>query len=611
MKQTRLFISPQLHLGEDFVTKTAAILAQRRKGKTYTASVIAEEMVAIHVPFVVLDPTGAWWGLRASADGKSEGLPVTILGGLHGDVPIERTDGEAVAELVVDTPGHYVIDFSSFDSGRAEKDFATDFAKRLYRRKGQAGADFPMHVFVDEANRFVPQVIRDRSEGDQAMLGAFETLVLRGGLRGLGTTLISQRAAVVNKNVLEQIDILIMLRIVGPNDQKAMNDYVKANGTVEEQRELMGSLASLRIGEAWVWEPGGDPPLFERVQIRERHTFNSSATPKPGERRVEPRKLAAVDLQKVMTSLASTIEKAKQDDPKELLKLLKERDVRIHGLERDKARYAEKLAVEPKVVTETVTETVHVPYVPAEVMEEIKKWLHRVHEVTVPPRLELGGDSVLTKEEVKALAAQDVRRTGTTSRGPRAVANRPGPDRPPQRPDPPAGREPRSAPLPGLAEGDPDRPLSSTQREILTCLAQYPDGVDQQKVARLIGKKYTRGYRNNVYDLRGRAFLEGSSERLFATKEGLAALGDWEPLPTGDALFQWWIDSGKLSALEQAILGELVFIHPGTVGQENLAGLLHRDYTRGYRNAVYKLRGLGLLTGKAHDLRASDEIVDR
>lgn len=100
-----LNISPDLVLPLDFVTQTAAILARKRVGKTYTASVIAEEMVKVELPFVVLDPTGAWWGLRASADGKSEGLPVVIIGGAHGDVPLEATAGKVIADLVVDHPG--------------------------------------------------------------------------------------------------------------------------------------------------------------------------------------------------------------------------------------------------------------------------------------------------------------------------------------------------------------------------------------------------------------------------------------------------------------------------------------------------------------------------
>ena len=74
----RLKIAPNLSLPADVVTQTFAILAIRRVGKTYTASVLAEEMMKAKLPFVALDPTGAWWGLRASADGKHEGYPVGL-----------------------------------------------------------------------------------------------------------------------------------------------------------------------------------------------------------------------------------------------------------------------------------------------------------------------------------------------------------------------------------------------------------------------------------------------------------------------------------------------------------------------------------------------------
>jgi uncharacterized protein len=321
----RLKIADDLSLGLDSVTKTFAILAQRRKGKTYAASVIAEEMVTAGQPWVALDPTGAWWGLRSSADGKKAGLPVLVVGGAHGQLPLERTAGKLMADLVVDEPAWYVFDFSLFESKAAERQFATDFAERFYRRKGKVpGA---IHLFVDEADMFVPQ---RTPSGDQRMLGAFEAIVRRGGIRGIGTTLISQRAAVVNKNVLEQIDVLVTLRTVGPNDQKAIKAYVDAFGTQEEQDALMASLAKLGLGEAWIWEPGGD--LFERVQIRERRTFNSSATPKAGQQNAEPAKLADVDLDELRDKIAATVEKAKEEDPAELRKLLKEKDAEIKRL---------------------------------------------------------------------------------------------------------------------------------------------------------------------------------------------------------------------------------------------------------------------------------------
>jgi DNA helicase HerA-like ATPase len=61
------------------VTQTFAILAKRGVGKTYTASVMAEEMLAAGQPIIAIDPTGAWYGLRSE-------YPVVIFGGEHADV---------------------------------------------------------------------------------------------------------------------------------------------------------------------------------------------------------------------------------------------------------------------------------------------------------------------------------------------------------------------------------------------------------------------------------------------------------------------------------------------------------------------------------------------
>src|SRR6266542_3486585 len=112
-----LRIAENLALPTEAITKTFALLAQRRKGKTYTASVMAEEMVRASLPWVALDPTGAWWGLRAGRDGEKQGgLRVYVFGGDHGDLPLERTAGKQIADLVVEHPGHYVLDFSHFES---------------------------------------------------------------------------------------------------------------------------------------------------------------------------------------------------------------------------------------------------------------------------------------------------------------------------------------------------------------------------------------------------------------------------------------------------------------------------------------------------------------
>src|SRR5438132_3788508 len=98
----KLRVADDLQLPADAVTMTFGILAIRGAGKSNLAAVMAEEMFAAHLPFVVVDPVGSWHGLRSSADGQSPGLPIAIFGGRHGDVPLDRSGGNLIADLVAE-----------------------------------------------------------------------------------------------------------------------------------------------------------------------------------------------------------------------------------------------------------------------------------------------------------------------------------------------------------------------------------------------------------------------------------------------------------------------------------------------------------------------------
>ncbi len=625
MTTRRLHLSKDLSLPLDFVTKTAAILAQRRKGKTYTASVIAEEMVAAKQPFVALDPTGAWWGLRASADGQQEGLPVVVLGGQHGDVPLERTAGRLIADLVIDQPGFYVIDFSLFESGEAERQFAVDFAERLYRAKGQPGKDFPLHLFVDEADRFIPQQMRKGSnETSPRLLGAFEAIVRRGGLRGLGTTLISQRAAIVNKNVLEMIDVLIALRTVGPNDREAIAGYIDAHGTDAERKEMMGSLASLDIGEAWVWEPGAEPPLFERVRIRPRQTFNSSATPKPGQQRIEPKRLAQVDLAALEQKMAATIEKAKADDPRELRKQIAE--LKAENVKLAKARASEMQVVMRTKLTLTDAERAL-----------LEKFANRLSDMA--SLLEKGRGQALARatdgisQAVAILIEDQGNRTNAYRKSFEQMLEQKGfqkildklatvsPSIPIQPPSdhrnvsaaprsPQPRRVDRALPpstrrTPARLVSDGDVSLGKGERIILTAVAQYPDGATREQLTVLTG--YARSSRDTYLQRLSQAgFIhQNGGGTLRATDIGITALGDFEPLPIGDDLRAYWMR--ELPEGERRVLEVLVKAYPHAVERSSIDEAT--GYARSSRDTYLQRLGARKLVVSTRDgVIASQEL---
>lgn len=550
-------LPPSLHVGVDlvlpveYVTKTTAILAQRRKGKTYTAAVLAEELVDAGLPFTALDPTGAWWGLRAAADGVHPGLPVTILGGDHGDIPLERTAGKIVAELVVEQPGYYILDLSGFGTHEAERQFATDFAERLYRRKGQPGGDAAMHLFVDEADLFVPQ---QSPSGDKRMLGAFEQLVRRGGLRGIGTTLISQRAAVVNKNVLEQLDLLIVLRTAGTNDRKAILGYVTLEGDEEQVRELRATMPKLALGEAWFWEPGAEPPLFHRSTVRERRTFNSSATPKAGETKVEPRKLAPVQIDVLKERMAATIERAEADDPKLLRR-------RVAELERE-------LAARPTVDAEPIVEY----RLPPGVLEalvalqvSLGEGLGALRAAADDQQAKAGA---LRTEVMAALAG--TRQLLEAADIPAAVPRSPGtPSGAAAQPAPPRRVEsgptrPARLPAPGTAE---PRRYRAGARRLLEAVAQW--GRVTRRQAASIADLKRSAFNTYLGELRRDAMIEIVGDELVITEEGFLEAGT-EPVPKDPAsVLDYW--RPRLRAGAVRMLDRIVDAGSEGVGRDHLA----------------------------------------
>jgi hypothetical protein len=103
---------------------------------------------------------------------------------------------------------------------------------------------------------------------------------------------------VLNKNVLTQVEMMVALRTIAPQDLKAMDAWIEVHGEKSERDTLMDSLPALPVGDAWFWSPGWPTTdgIFQRVHVLPIETFDSGASPKAGEKRIEPRNLADVDL---------------------------------------------------------------------------------------------------------------------------------------------------------------------------------------------------------------------------------------------------------------------------------------------------------------------------
>jgi hypothetical protein len=530
-----LQIADGLSLPIEAVTQTFAILAKRGTGKTHAASVMAEEMLRVGQPIVVYDPTGAWYGLKSSKDGKRPGYPVVVFGGEHADVPLEETAGATVASVIVEKRFPAILDCGLMRKG-ARIRFMTDFCETLYHKNRDA-----LHFFVDEAQTIAPQNLKAMPEAAR-LLGAMEDIVMQGRRRGLGLTIISPRPAVVNTNLRSACEVIVAMQIIGPHDRKAISEWIDTHGDDESKaKEMMASLSSLKRGEAWVWSPGW-LHQFKRVTFRDRETFDSSATPEVGRRAVIPKVIAEVDLDALGEQIKATVEKAKADDPKELKRQL--------------AELKRQLQVQ-KPAAPTI-ERIEVPVLKNGQLEAAHGLVDRMREM---------GQQLLDR-------ADTLRQTiGAAVRHPAATAAKP-PSA--ARPAPPPKSQ-RPAPATRAASAGPGEALPKGERRILVAAAQYADGAGRETLTVLTG--YKRSSRDTYLQrLRERGFVDQAGDRIVATEAGVTALGaDFEPLPTGEALREHWMS--RLPEGERRILEVLIGRYPDAVDRDDL------DESTGYKRS--------------------------
>lgn len=272
-----------------------AIIARKGSGKTYLARGLVERLLDLGRRVVIVDPLGSWWGLKASADGEREGYPVAVFGGDHGDMPLTDKMGEPLGRLIAEENFPCVIDTSLMrkeEQGR----LAIDLFETLFRLNKE-----PLTVVLEEADVFAPQ--NPPKDGYAAqVLHEVDRIARRGRARGLRLITLTQRPARLHKDVLSQAAALVAMRLTSPHDREAMDDWIKGNADAAAAAEVKGSLVSLPVGTGWVWAP--DLGMLERVAFPQIKTLDTSATPKAGERRIEPKTLAEVDVSAIRAALA-------------------------------------------------------------------------------------------------------------------------------------------------------------------------------------------------------------------------------------------------------------------------------------------------------------------
>ena len=594
---TQLKISNDLSLPTDAVTQKMAFLARTGAGKTYAAMKLCELMLDAGAQVVALDPVGVWYGLRLAADGKGKGFTIPVFGGEHGDLPLEPKAGALIADLIVDRAISAVLDVSMFESKSQHKQFATDFAERLFFRKKASRS--PLHLFFEEAQEFVPQF---KSKGEERMLGAFERLIKLGRNYGIGASLISQRPQAVNKDVLNQTECLFALQTTGPQERKAIEGWIAEKGISDDIASLLPKLA---IGEARVWSPQW-LGISKTVKIAPKKTYDASATPVFGAKAIQPKTLTPVDVEEIRRAMAETVERAEANDPVKLKRQIAELQKKLTEAQKNL----------PRAVAEAATkvERVEVPVLKPQDFERAEKLIEKMMALT----------ENLDEKAVRVMGAMQQMHIRITDE---AVQLRKAIDR--GRNDKPRGipflgtaridtgekKEPAStrATVSQIERKKPqpanDSSLGKGERIVLTAIAQHgEEGVTREQLTVLTG--YKRSTRDAYIQRLGQqGYTALRDDHVVATDEGISALGpDFEPLPTGEALQRYWLE--RLSGGEKFIFASCVEAYPKAISREDLSEIT--GYARSSRDAyIQRLAARKLVIPESHgNVRASAILFD-
>jgi uncharacterized protein len=274
-----------------------AILGRKGGGKTYTSKGIVERLLDLGRRVLVLDPLGVWKGLRTASDGERPGYAIAVFGGESGDLPLDPAAADPLARIIAKENLPAVLDLSELSKTKQQA-FLSVFLHELRRVNTEA-----LTIVLEEADVFAPQ----NPMGDDSKLlhSEIDWIARRGRFKGFRLISITQRPARLSKDVLTQCSTLIAHRLPSPQDRDAVKAWVDGNGDRDKAKEVFDTLAGLAVGEAWVWSPEND--ILGRMKFPLIKTMDTSATPKAGEKRVEAKTLAQVDVSGIRAALAAAV----------------------------------------------------------------------------------------------------------------------------------------------------------------------------------------------------------------------------------------------------------------------------------------------------------------
>ena len=196
---------------QELITGRTLLCSISRWGKTWTARRIVEQVFG-KTGIIIVDVEGEYATLR-------DKFPLLIVGK---DVPLVPESAEFLADQILDHDLSAIIDGSDPQLDIAAfQEFLARFIERFIAVETKARK--PYLWILEEADELAPETGIARS----ICLQQIRRLVKKGGKRGLGTIVLTQRPAFVSKFVISQCPNKVIGRTEWPDDLAVLRKFAR------------------------------------------------------------------------------------------------------------------------------------------------------------------------------------------------------------------------------------------------------------------------------------------------------------------------------------------------------------------------------------------------
>ncbi|MDZ5811758.1 DUF87 domain-containing protein [Halorubrum sp. AD140] len=241
---------------KELLTGRGFVSGKSGSGKSNTVSVLCEELLENNFPLLIIDTEGEYFGL------KEEYELLHVGGDEFAEVQVGPEHADKIAEIALEKNLPVILDVSGYDDTDTSEDLIRRVIDEVYSREKRIRK--PFLLVVEEMQEYLPQ------RGGAGELGELlERVAKRGRKRGLGMCGVSQRPSSVDKDYITQCDWMVWHKFTWESDLTVVSNVIGKDRAKECE--------NFDPGEAYLMTDWDD--TIERVQFRQKRTFDAGATP--------------------------------------------------------------------------------------------------------------------------------------------------------------------------------------------------------------------------------------------------------------------------------------------------------------------------------------------